>query len=84
MTPELEKSIRDAQTLARVEDIYRPYKEKKNTKASLAKAKGLEPLADILRPAMLTKEALENQAQTYIIDTGDKKTSVTSVAEAIQ
>lgn len=39
MTPELEKEIRDATTLARVEDLYRPYKEKKNTKASLAKAK---------------------------------------------
>ena len=39
MTPELEKQIIDAQTLAKVEDLYRPYKEKKLSKASIAKGK---------------------------------------------
>ncbi len=41
MTPELEAAIMAAETLARVEDLYRPFKEKKNTKATIAKAKGL-------------------------------------------
>jgi len=39
MTDELRKQINDADTLARVEDLYRPFKEKKNTKASIAKEK---------------------------------------------
>lgn len=84
MTPELEKEIHDAQTLARVEDLYRPYKEKKNTKASLAKAKGLDPLAEMLKKCNLTKEAFELEAAKFINDTGDAKTSVNTIAEAIQ
>lgn len=50
LTEELKKDILQAQKLSEVEDYYRPFKEKKKTKASLAKAKGLEPLAlDILK-----------------------------------
>lgn len=48
MTDELKKKIMDASKLVEVEDIYRPYKEKKKTKASEAIAKGLEPLAKII------------------------------------
>ena len=48
MTDELKKKIMDASKLIEVEDIYRPYKEKKKTKASEAIAKGLEPLAKII------------------------------------
>lgn len=84
MTPELEKEICDALTLARVEDLYRPYKEKKNTKASLAKAKWLDPLAELLKKALLTKEAFELEAAKFIKDTGDIKTSVKDITEAIQ
>lgn len=84
MTPELEAQIISAETLARVEDLYRPYKEKKNTKATIAKAKGLEPLSDILRACLISAEAFQETAATYINDTGDKKTSVYSVEEAIQ
>lgn len=84
MTPELEAQIMAAETLARVEDLYRPFKEKKNTKATIAKAKGLDPLADILRACILSKEDFELQADAFIKDTGDKKTTVASRAEAIQ
>ncbi len=84
MTPELEAQIMAAETLARVEDLYRPFKEKKNTKATIAKAKGLDPLADILRACMLTKEEFEAQADAFIKETDDKKTSVASREEAIQ
>ena len=48
LTPALSESIGKAQTLAEVEDLYRPYKQKRKTRASIAKEKGLEPLAAIL------------------------------------
>ena len=84
LTPELKQQILEAETLARLEDLYRPFKEKKNTKATIAKAKGLEPLAKILAKALLSKEEFEAEAEKYIKDTGDEKTSVKSVQEAIQ
>lgn len=84
MTDELRKQIMEAETLARVEDLYRPFKEKKNTKATIAKAKGLEPLAILLAKAELSKEDFEVEAEKFIRDTGDVKTSVKDVAEAIQ
>lgn len=84
MTDELRKQIMEAETLARVEDLYRPFKEKKNTKATLAKAKWLEPLAKILAKADLTKEEFEAEAAKFAKDTGDAKTSVKDVKEAIQ
>ena len=48
MTPELTAALSKAKTLAEVEDIYRPYKPKRKTRASIAKARGLQPLADAL------------------------------------
>ena len=84
MTPELEAEIMAAETLARVEDLYRPFKEKKNTKATIAKAKGLDPLAVILRACTMTIEEFEAEAEKFIKDTGDKKTSVATIKEAIQ
>ncbi|MFA7284303.1 MAG: Tex family protein [Candidatus Absconditabacterales bacterium] len=84
LTDELRKEIMDATTLARVEDLYRPYKEKKLSKASIAKAKGLSPLAEELKKAVLTKSAWEELADQFIIDTGDVKTSVKTRQEAIQ
>jgi uncharacterized protein len=48
LTPELKKKIENAQTLYELEDLYLPYKPKRKTRASIAKEKGLEPLADLL------------------------------------
>lgn len=48
MTPELAEAISAAKTLVEVEDLYRPYKQKRKTKASVAKARGLQPLADLI------------------------------------
>ncbi|MDY4168276.1 MAG: Tex family protein [Fournierella sp.] len=48
MTPELQKALDAAKTLAEVEDLYRPYKPKRKTRASVAKARGLEPLAQAI------------------------------------
>ena len=84
MTDELRLEIMAATTLAKLEDLYRPYKEKKMSKASIAKAKGLDPLATILRECQLTKEQFETEAKRFIIDTDDKKTTVANIQEAIQ
>lgn len=84
LTPELKEQILSAETLARVEDLYRPFKEKKNTKATIAKAKWLEPLANVLKTAKLSKEEFEKEAEKFVKDTWDKKTSVENVEEAIQ
>jgi len=84
LTPELKQEILDADTLARVEDLYRPFKEKKNTKATIAKAKWLQPLAEILAKATLTKEDFDTKAKEFVKDTWDAKTCVKNVAEAIQ
>ena len=83
LTDELRQQIMDAETLARVEDLYRPFKEKKNTRATIAKAKWLDPLADILRKAELSKEDFESEAVKFVKDTEDAKTTVKDVAEAI-
>ncbi|MDR0832113.1 MAG: RNA-binding transcriptional accessory protein [Bacillales bacterium] len=48
LTPELEKELNEAQTLQEIENIYLPYKEKRKTKASIAIANGLQPLADLI------------------------------------
>jgi uncharacterized protein len=48
LTEELASAIDDAKTLAEVEDLYRPYKQKRRTRATMAKEKGLEPLAELL------------------------------------
>lgn len=84
LTDELKQQILDAVTLARVEDLYRPYKEKKMSKASIAKAKWLDPLAQILKSCQLSKTDFLARAQEYIKETNDPKTTVKTIEEAIQ
>ena len=67
MTEEISKSIDDAKTLAEAEDVYRPFKQKKRTRGGIAKAKGLEPLADIIYAQKETKP-IEEIAQEYVSD----------------
>ena len=76
LTDEIVKNLEIAQTLAEVEDIYRPYKQKKKTRATVAKAKGLEPLAQIIKEQKETKP-LEKIAIEFIND------EVKTVEEAI-
>ena len=59
LTPELKKQIMEATTLVVVEDLYRPYKQKRRTRAMVAKEKGLEPLADIIMAQEETKPIIE-------------------------
>lgn len=65
LTPELEQKIAAAKTLVAVEDLYRPYKQKRRTRAIIAKEKGLEPLADVISLQM-TKTSLSEEAIKYI------------------
>lgn len=65
LTDEILKAVLDAKTLAEVEDIYRPYKQKKKTRATIAKSKGLEPLADIIF-AQKEQENINIIAKQYI------------------
>ncbi len=64
-TDELEEKLKNAKTLTEVEDIYRPYKPKRKTRASVAIAKGLEPLADIIQ-AQVTTDDIMVLANTYV------------------
>ena len=79
LTPELERNIREAQTLVAVEDLYRPYKPKRRTRAMIAKEKGLEPLADLISMQMV-KEPLIQAAAAYI----SQEKGVETAEEAIQ
>ena len=67
LTPELKKQILDAQTLVVVEDLYRPYRPKRRTRAIIAKEKGLEPLANIIKLQM-TNKSLEEEAKAFLSD----------------
>lgn len=65
LTPELKEQIEKARTLVAVDDLYRPYRPKRRTRASAAKEKGLEPLANVLRLQRLTVSPLE-EARKYV------------------
>ena len=90
LTDELTIAIASAETLAEVEDLYRPFKQKKKTRATVAKAKGLEPLAKIIYEQEETKDINEIAKDFINIDKlseEDKKNKdkvVASVEDAIQ
>ena len=65
LTDELKASILAAQTMVVVEDLYRPYRPKRRTRATIAKEKGLEPLAKLILEQK-TEEPLENTAKDYV------------------
>ena len=69
LTDEILQSIAICKTLAEVEDIYRPYKQKKKTRATVAKAKGLEPLANIIIEQTETRPILEIAKEYVNMDT---------------
>lgn len=66
LTDELKGKIENAATLTEVEDLYRPYKQKRRTRATIAKEKGLEPLAEIILAQELLKGNIEDIALPYI------------------
>ena len=68
MTEELMEAISGAKTLAELEDIYRPYKQKRRTRATVAKEKGLEPLADSIYAQNVMEGTLEEMAAPFVSD----------------
>ncbi len=79
LTPELEKQILEAKTLVAVEDLYRPYRPKRRTRATIAKEKGLEPLAEWI----LQQNAqipVEEKAAEFI----DEEKGVAAAADAVE
>jgi len=78
LTPELKKAIDQAETMARLEDIYLPYKPKRKTKASVAKEKGLEPLAT--RIFAQHPLDIQSEASKYL----DAEKEVATLEEALQ
>lgn len=66
LTPELEDAIGKAVTMQQVEDIYRPYRPKRRTRASIAREKGLEPLSILIKDQALTEGDLLSMAMEYV------------------
>ncbi|MBQ8408804.1 MAG: RNA-binding transcriptional accessory protein [Clostridia bacterium] len=81
MTPEIEAAIAAAKTITEVDDIYRPFRPHRKTRASVAREKGLEPLAELIYAQETSYEpAIEVQAEAFI----DEEKGVASVEEALQ
>ena len=77
LTPELAEKIQEAQTLQELEDLYRPYKQKRKTRAFIAAEKGLKPLADFI--LLQTGVSVESEAEKYI----NEEKGVASPEEAL-
>ena len=82
MTEELEKAIDEAKTLAEIEDLYRPYKPKRRTRATIAKEKGLEGLAALLFAQEKDCPAPETAAEAYINPEKGVETAADALAGA--
>ncbi len=78
LTEELRKQIQAAEALVVVEDLYRPYRPKRRTRAMIAKEKGLEPLANIIRLQMIN-HSVEEEAKAFL----DGEKGVHTVEEAL-
>ena len=81
LTPELEKQIQAAMTMVALEDLYRPYRPKRRTRAMIAKERGLEPLADLIL-AQQAEEPLEKLAEGYVSEAREVPTAADAIAGA--
>ncbi|MDO5850164.1 MAG: Tex family protein [Methanobacteriaceae archaeon] len=84
LTEELKRDILNATTLVEVEDLYRPYKQKRRTRATIAKEKGLEKLAEIILEQKITVPVEEIAKDFIHIDDEDEEKSVHNEQEAIE
>ncbi|MDE6740270.1 MAG: RNA-binding transcriptional accessory protein, partial [Lachnospiraceae bacterium] len=83
LTDELRERIVAAETMVVVEDLYRPYRPKRKTRASVAKEKGLDGLAQFIL-AQETTEPIETEAQKYVHEDEDESKAVKTATEAVQ
>ncbi len=79
LTPELAQSIMEATKLQEVEDLYRPYKQKKRTRAMIAKERGLEPLADLIWGQQLESGSIDELVAPFI----NKEAGVETAEDAL-
>src|ERR1700733_12033570 len=77
LTPELEKQVNEAETMVALEDIYLPYRPKRKTRATAAREKGLQPLADVLLAQ--NKFDIEAEAEKFV----DEEKGVKDIADAL-
>ena len=82
LTNELEQQIKEAMTLVAVEDLYRPFKQKRRTRATIAKEKGLEGLANIIYLQM-TDKPIEKEAEAFLSEDKEVHTVEDAVAGAL-
>ena len=82
LTPELKEAIDAAETLARLEDLYLPYKPKKETRADKARKRGLEPLAELILAQ--TDFDVKAEAAKYIVESDDAALAVPTAEKAIE
>ena len=80
MTDEVSASIEGAMTLQEIEDIYRPFKPKRRTRALIAREKGLEPLASLIMLESISDDTIESKAPDYI----DPEKDLKSVDDVLQ
>lgn len=83
MTPEIEKALSEASTLAEIEDIYRPFRPKRRTRASIAKEKGLEPLANLIFEQNADSPTPFELAEEYVNAENGVETAQDAVAGAM-
>lgn len=83
MTPEIEKALSEASTLAEIEDIYRPFRPKRRTRASIAKGKGLEPLANLIFEQNADSPSPFELAEEYVNAENGVETAQEAVAGAM-
>ena len=81
LTPELEKQIQDAMTMVALDDLYRPYRPKRRTRAMIAKERGLEPLAELILLQQV-KEPLEKLAEDYVSEENEVPKAADALAGA--
>lgn len=84
MTPEIDEALNNAKTLAEIDDIYRPYRPKRKTRASVAKEKGLEPLADLIFEQKKDSKAPIDLAHDFIDPEKGVETAEDALAGAIE
>lgn len=83
MTDELLNNINNAKTMTEIEDLYRPYKQKKKTRATIAKAKGLEPLSEIIYAQDIKVGSVDDIAKEYINEDFEVLTSEDAINGAL-
>ncbi len=83
LTEELRSKIEAAETMVVVEDLYRPYRPKRKTRASVAKEKGLTPLAEYILEQNASSPVIE-EAEKYVVQNDDKDKAVPTAKDALQ